>query len=65
MGEYVVKKFAHDMTLAELIMVVAIVALIASIGYSTYLERIKTTQRTDGMEGQPAGTEHVEDAFFR
>ena len=43
------KKSARGMTLIELIIVVAIVGIIAAIGYPSYLDHVKKTRRAEGM----------------
>ena len=43
------KKTARGMTLIELIIVVAILGIIAAIGYPSYLEHVKKTRRAEGM----------------
>ena len=52
------------MTLVELIIVLAIIGMIAAIGYSSYLERVKRTQRMDGMGEQLALNDHVERHYY-
>ena len=42
----------------------AIIGMIAAIGYSSYLERVKRTQRMDGMGEQLALNEHVEQYYY-
>lgn len=43
------KKTARGMTLIELIIVVAILGIIAAIGYPSYLDHVKKTRRAEGM----------------
>ena len=43
------KKTARGMTLIELIIVVAILGIIAAIGYPSYLGHVKKTRRAEGM----------------
>ena len=43
------KKTARGMTLIELIIVVAILGIIAAIGYPSYLEHVKKTRRAECM----------------
>ena len=42
-------KSVRGMTLIELIIVVAIVGIIAGIGYPSYLDHVKKTRRAEGM----------------
>lgn len=43
------KKSARGMTLIELMIVVAILGIIAAIGYPSYLDHVKKTRRAEGM----------------
>ena len=43
------KKTARGMTLIELMIVVAILGIIAAIGYPSYLDHVKKTRRSEGM----------------
>jgi type IV pilus assembly protein PilE len=43
------KNNARGMTLIELMIVVAILGIIAAIGYPSYLEHVKKTRRAEGM----------------
>jgi len=43
------KKTARGMTLIELMIVVAILGIIAAIGYPSYLDHVKKTRRAEGM----------------
>ena len=43
------KNSARGMTLIELIIVVAIVGIIAAIGYPSYQDHVKKTRRAEGM----------------
>ena len=43
------KNSARGMTLIELMIVVAILGIIVSIGYPSYLEHVKKTRRAEGM----------------
>ena len=45
------KNSARGMTLIELMIVVAILGIIAAIGYPSYLEHVKKTRRVEGMGG--------------